>query len=49
MSGVFYLRKYSHLTKLEQRTQIFVRLGSKLSGLHPFDNMVIINGVKGRL
>ena len=49
MSGEFYSRKDSHSTKLEQRPQIFVKLsfrelcGSKLSGLHPFDNMAIIH------
>ena len=49
MSGEFDSRKDSHSTKLEQRPQIFVKLsfrelcGSKLSGLHPFDNMVIIH------
>ena len=36
-------------TKLEQRPQIFLEVsfrelsGSKLSGLHPFDNMTIIH------
>ena len=46
MSGEFVSRKASYSTKLEQRSLIFVRLsfrelcGSKLSGLHPFDNMV---------
>ena len=45
----------SHSIKLEQRTQIFVKLsfrelcGSKLPGLHPFDNLVIIQWVKNRL
>ena len=49
MSGEFDLRKYSHSTKLEGRPQTFVKLsfrelcGSKLSGLHPFDNMAIIH------
>ena len=52
MAGEFNSRKDSHSTKLEQRPQIFVKLsfrelcGSKLSGLHPFDNMAIIRGVK---
>ena len=46
MSREFVSRKASYSTKLEQRSLIFVRLsfrelcGSKLSGLHPFDNMV---------
>ena len=54
MSGEFDSRKYSHSTKLEQRPWIFVKLsfrelyGSKLSGLHPLDNMVIIHWVKNR-
>ena len=40
---------------LNIRPQIFVKLsfrelcGSKLSGLHPFDNMAIIHCVKNRL
>ena len=48
MSGKFDSRKHSHSAKLGQRPQIFVKLsfrelcGSKLSGLHPFDNMTII-------
>ena len=48
MSGEFDSRKDTHSTKLERRPQIFVKLsfrelrGSKLSGLHPFDNMVYI-------
>ena len=52
MSGKFDSRKDSHSTKLEQRPQIFVKLsfrelcGSKLSGLHPFDNMAIIHCIK---
>ena len=47
MLGEFDSRKDSNSTKLEQRPQIFVKLscrklcGSKLSGLHPFDNMAI--------
>ena len=55
MLGEFDARKDSHGTKLEQRPQIFVKIsfrelcGSKLSGLHPFDNMVIIHLVKNRL
>ena len=49
MSGEFDSRKDSHLTKLEERPQIFVKLsfrewcGSNLSGLHSFDNMAIIH------
>ena len=49
MSGEFDSRKDSYLTKLEQRPRIFVKLsfrelcGSKLSGLHSFDNMAIIH------
>ena len=47
MSGEFYSRKDSHSTKLEMRSQIFVKLsfrelcGSKLFGLHHLDNMAI--------
>ena len=49
MSGEFDSRKDSHSTKFEQRPQIFAKLsfrelcGSKLSGLHPFDDMAIIH------
>ena len=49
MSGEFESRKDSHSTKFERRPQIFVKLsfrelcGSKLSGLHPFDNIAIIH------
>ena len=49
MSGEFDSRKDSQSTKFELRPQIFVKLifrklhDSKLSGLHPFDNMVIIH------
>ena len=49
MSGEFDSRKDSQSTKSEQRPQIFVKLSfrelwdSKLSGLHPFDNMPIIH------
>ena len=49
MSGVFDTKKDSHSTKLERRTQLFVKLkfrelcGSKLSGLVPFGNMAIIH------
>ena len=55
MSGGFDSRKDTHSTKLERRLQIFIKLsfgelcGSKLSGLHPFDNMVIMHSVKNRL
>ena len=48
MSGEFDSSKGSHSTKLERRPQIFVKVsfrelcGSKLSGLHPFDNMTIV-------
>ena len=49
MSGEIDSRKESHSTKFEQRPQIFVKLSfrelcdSKLSGLHPFDNISIIH------
>ena len=49
MSREFDSRKASESTKFEQRPQIFVKLSftelcdSKLSGLHAFDNMVIIH------
>ena len=49
MSGKFDSRKYLQSTTSEQRPQIFVKLSfrelcdSKLSGLHPFDNMAIIH------
>ena len=55
ISREFDLRKDSHSTNLEQRPQIFVKLsftescGSKLSGIHPFDDMTIIHGVNSRL
>ena len=48
MSGKFDSRKDLHSTKFEGRPQIFVKLSfrelcdSKLSGVHPFDNMAII-------
>ena len=48
MSGEFDSRKDSHSAKLERSSRIFVKLsfrdlcGSDLSGLHPFDNMAII-------
>ena len=40
MSRDFDSMKNSHSTELKRRLQIFVR-GSKLSGLHPSDNMAI--------
>ena len=49
MLGEFDLRKDLQSAKFEQRPQIFVKLSfrelcdSKLSGLHPFDNMAIIH------
>ena len=49
MSGELDSRKDSLLTKFELTPQIFVKLSfrelcdSKLSGLHSFDNMVIIH------
>ena len=52
MSGEFDSRKDSQSTKFERRRRIFVKLSfrelcdSKLSGLHPFDNMAIIHWVK---
>ena len=55
LSGEFVSKKDSHSTKLEPRPVIFVKLrfrevyGSKLSGLHPFDNIAIIHWVKTRL
>ena len=55
MSGEFNSKKDLDSTKMEPRLQIFVKLsfrelfGSKLSGLHPFDNMVITHRVKNRL
>ena len=55
MSGEFDSRKDSHSTKLGRSSRIFVKLsfrelcGSKLSGLHPIDNMAIIHPVKNRL
>ena len=54
MSGEFDSKKDSHSTKFERRPQIFAKLSfrelcdSKLPGLHPFDNMVIIHRVKTR-
>ena len=49
MPTEFDSRKDSHSTKLERRPQIFVKLsfrelrGSKLSDLHSFDDMAVIN------
>ena len=49
----FDSKRDSHSTKFEQRTQIIVKLSFReLSGLHPFDNMAIIQicqKQKGRL
>ena len=48
MSGEFDSRKDSHSTKFEGRSLTFVKLNfrelcdSKLTGLHPLDNMAII-------
>ena len=49
MSGELDSREDSHLIKLGGKPQIFVKLsfrelcGSKLFGLHPFDNMTMIH------
>ena len=49
MSGESDSREDSQSPKFEQRPRIFVKLSlrelcdSKLSGLHPFDNMAIIH------
>ena len=49
MSGEFHSKKDSHSTKFERGPRIFVKVGfrelcdSKLSSLHPFDNMAIIH------
>ena len=49
MPGEFDSRKDSQSTKFEERPRIFVNLSfreicnPKLSGLHAFDNMVIIH------
>ena len=49
MSEEFDLRKDSQSKNFKQRLQILVKLSfrelcnSKLSGLHPFDNMTIIH------
>ena len=54
MSGELDSRKDSYLTKFDERPQVFVKLSfrelcdSKLSGLHPFDNITLINWVKNR-
>ena len=54
MSGGFDSRKDRHSTKFKGRSWIFVKLNSrelhdsKLCGLHPFDDMAIINWVKDR-
>ena len=51
MSGEFDSRKDSLSTKFGRRSQILVKLSfrelsdSKLSGLHAFDNMVIIHQI----
>ena len=47
MSGEFHSRRDLHPMKLKQRPQILIQLSftelcdSKLSGLHPLDNMAI--------
>ena len=52
MSGEFHSRKDSHSIKFKQKPQIFAMLSfgefcdSKLSGLHPFDNMATIQNLK---
>ena len=49
MSGEFNSRKDSQSTKFKQKSQIFIKLkfrelsNSKLSGLHAFNNMVIVH------
>ena len=49
MSGEFDSRKDSQRTKFERRPRIIVKLSfrelcdSKLSGLHPFDDMALIH------
>ena len=54
MSGEFDSRKDSHSTKFKWRPLIFVKLScgelcdSKLSSLHPVDDMVIMHSVKNR-
>ena len=55
MPGEFDLKKDSHSPKLERRPRKFVKqnfrefCSSELSGLHPFDNVAIINLVKNRI
>ena len=55
MSGEFDSRRDSHLAKFKRRPRIFIKLcftelcDSKLSGLHPFDNVAIVHLVKNRL
>ena len=55
MSGEFDSRKVLHSKKFERKPPIFVKpslrelCDSKLSGLHPFENMAIIHCVKNRL
>ena len=55
MSGEIDSRKDSHSTKFKWRPQTFIKLSfrelcdSKLSSLHPFDNMAIIHWNKNRL
>ena len=52
MSGEFDSRKDSHSAKFEQRPQIFIKPNfrelceSKISGVHPFDNMDTIHWLK---
>ena len=52
MSGEFGFRKDSHSTKFKLKLRIFSKLSfrefydSKLSGLYPFDNMIIIHELK---
>ena len=54
MSREFNSRKGSQPTKFKQRPWIFVKLSfrelcdSKLSSLHPFDNIAIIHWIKNR-
>ena len=49
MSGEFNSRKDSQSTKFKQKSQIFIKLkfrelsDSKLSGLHAFNNMVMVH------
>ena len=49
MSGECDSRKDSESRKFDRRPQIFIKLSfrelchSKLSGLHPFDNMAIVH------